>query len=337
MTTRTVSIPTGSTSRIDALVSAELGLSRTRVQALIAQGRVRVDGRVPRKSEIFRDGAEIAVDLPPPERVDIEPEDLPLAIVHEDDALCVVDKPAGMVTHPAPGHSSGTMVNALMHLVPVLSGVGGRLRPGIVHRLDRDTSGLLVVAKNDTAHHALQRSLAQREIVRRYLAATWGRIPSSRMEIDAPIGRHPKDRKRMAVVEGGRVALTLPRVLESWRCAELLEVELKTGRTHQIRVHLAHIGHPVVGDDTYGEGWERGVGGPHLRWSAELARRTPRQFLHASELGFRHPETGNTMRFRSELPDDLAGVRRWALSGGGRDGLTHGAEAVMLRHAEKGP
>ena len=217
-----------------------------------------------------------------------------------------------MVVHPAPGHRRGTLVNALLHRFPDIAGVGGRLRPGIVHRLDRDTSGLLVVAKSDAAHQGLSEALRERKVKRLYLAVSWGHLKESALTIEAPIGRDRKDRKRMAVVEEGRPGFTRVRVRERWERADVLDVALKTGRTHQIRVHLAHVGHPLVGATVYGEGWERGMGGPHQQWANELARRVPRQFLHATELGFDHPLTGERMRFTVELPADLAGVTAWA-------------------------
>ena len=299
-------------SRLDAWLSGEIGLSRTRAAALIEEGGVLLNGEAPRKSETVSEGDRIEVELPLPRPAVAEPEPLPLDIVHEDDHLLVVDKAAGMVVHPAAGHPSGTMVNALLYHVKDLSGIGGTLRPGIVHRLDRDTSGLLVVAKNDATHQALSRALKQRRVRRLYLAATWGHLPEAHLRVDEPIGRDPRHRKRMAVVETGRRAVTRIRVRERWRAAELLDVGLETGRTHQIRVHLAHLGHPVVGDRAYGAGWERGMGGPDRRWAKELARRTPRQFLHATKLGFEHPVTGESMRFRSSLPADLASVVAWA-------------------------
>jgi 23S rRNA pseudouridine1911/1915/1917 synthase len=217
-----------------------------------------------------------------------------------------------MVVHPAPGHRSGTLVNALQHQVRDLSGIGGTLRPGIVHRLDRDTSGLLVVAKDDATHQALSNALKERRIRRLYLAAAWGHLAESHLRIDAPIGRDPRNRKRMAMVEEGRRAVTRVRVRERWRSAELLEVALETGRTHQIRVHMAHIGHPIVGDTVYGVGWERGMGSQDHGWAKGLARRTPRHFLHAARLSFEHPLTGETMSFRAELPEELAEAARWA-------------------------
>ena len=289
-----------------------LSLSRTRVQKLLAEGRVTVDGRPARKSDSVEPGSRVEVRVPPPEDVEIVAEDIPLTIVHEDDALLVVDKPAGMVVHPAPGHRSGTLVNALLWHVPAIEGVGGRRRPGIVHRLDRDTSGLLVVAKTDAAHRALADALRARRVRRLYTAAAWGHLAEDQATIDAPIGRDPRDRKRMAVTPGGRRAVTRVRVRERWLRADVLSVALQTGRTHQIRVHLAHVGHPVVGDAVYGAGWARGLGGPTRRWVDDLARRTPRQYLHAAELAFEHPISGERMRFRAPLPPDLAAVADWA-------------------------
>lgn len=302
----------GEEGRLDRFVAHRLGLSRTRVQGLVAQGWVQVDGRPPRKSERLEEGAVVTVHVPPAEPVEIVPEDIPLVVVHEDAELLVVDKPAGMVVHPAPGHRSGTLVNALLHHVRDLSGVGGRLRPGIVHRLDRDTSGLLVVAKSDGAHLALSDALRRRRVKRLYRAACWGHLPEPLTTVDAPIGRDPRDRKRMAVVEAGRRAVSRVRVRERWLRADLLDVALQTGRTHQIRVHLAHLGHPVVGDRVYGAGWVRGMGGAGERWARELDRRVPRHFLHAAELVFDHPATGERMRFVSPLPADLAAAAAWA-------------------------
>jgi len=271
-----------------------------------------VDGRPPKKSEAAVPGSRIEVVVPPAEAVGIAAEDIPLDIIYEDEELAVVNKPAGMVVHPAPGHRSGTLVNALLHHMPDIEGVGGRLRPGIVHRLDRDTSGLLVVAKTDRAHRGLTDALRRRRVKRLYVTAAWGHLDESPLTIEAPIGRDRKDRKKMAVVEGGKAAHTRVRVRERWPRADLLDVALKTGRTHQIRVHLAWIGHPVVGDPVYGEGWERGMGGPDRQWALELARRTPRQFLHAAQLVFEHPVTGERLRLEAPLPADLREVAEWA-------------------------
>ena len=308
----TLTVGPDGADRLDRFVSDNLELSRTRVQKLVADGRITVDGRAAKKSETVEPGMVVDVRVPPATPVAIEPEDLPVDIVFEDEHLLVVDKAAGMVVHPAPGHRSGTLVNALLHHVPNLSGVGGRARPGIVHRLDRDTSGLLVVAKTDTAHVALAEALRERRIKRLYIAACWGHLAESPVTIEAPIGRDPNDRKHMAVVPDGRHAITRAEVRERWLRADLVDVALKTGRTHQIRVHLAHIGHPVVGDEVYAAGWERGLGGPTRRWVDELARRASRQFLHAATLVFDHPISGERMRLESPLPEDLDRIARWA-------------------------
>ncbi|MDX1568206.1 MAG: RluA family pseudouridine synthase [Longimicrobiales bacterium] len=298
--------------RLDAFLADRLSLSRTRIQKLIAADRIRVDGASPKKSAPVELGQEIVVEVPPPEPLSTEPEDIPLDIVYEDEALLVVNKPAGMVVHPAPGHPGGTLVNALLHHVDDLSGIGGKLRPGIVHRLDKDTSGLLVVAKSDRAHRSLSDQLRRREVGRLYRAASWGHLSDSPTTIDAPLGRDPRNRKRRAVVPEGKRAVTKVRVRERWVAAELLDVKLETGRTHQIRVHLAHLGHPVVGDDLYGAGWERGMSGPIRAWAREMTRRTTRMFLHATALSFLHPVRGETMRFRAPLPPELAEVADWA-------------------------
>lgn len=298
--------------RLDVFLADRMKLSRTRIQALIAEDRVQVEGSTPKKSAPVEPGQTVVVEVPPPEPLDAVAQDLPLDVVYEDEALVVIDKAAGMVVHPAPGHPDGTLVNALLHHVDDLSGIGGKLRPGIVHRLDKDTSGLLVVAKRDDVHRALSDALRKREIGRLYQAASWGHLSGSPVTIDAPIGRDPQNRKKMAVVESGRRAVTRARVRERWIAAELLDVKLQTGRTHQIRVHLAHLGHPVVGDDVYGPGWEKGMSGPVRGWARKLARRAERQFLHAAALEFVHPLTGERMRFRAPLPPDLAAVAEWA-------------------------
>ncbi len=307
---------------------------------------MRVDGHLVRKSETVSGGQVIEVEIPPPEPVEASAEDLPLDVVYEDRALLVVNKAAGMVVHPAPGHRSGTLVNALLHHVADLSGIGGRIRPGIVHRLDRDTSGLLVVAKGDEAHIALSNAIRKHEVRRIYRAVAWGHLPRSPDTIDAPIGRDPRDRKRMAVVEGGRRAITRVRVRERWRAAEYLDVSLKTGRTHQIRVHLTHIGHPVVGDRVYGGSWGRGMSGPSRAWAGALDRMAGRQLLHASDLVFRHPLSGEEMRFHAPLPPDMASVVRWAREGeessgepggGGRGEGAEAPEAVKTEDPAREP
>ena len=312
----------GAGSRLDSWVAAQLALSRSRAARLIEEGRVLVNGAPRRKSEVVSEGDRIEVGLPEPRAPTLQAEPIPLEIVYEDEHLLVVDKEAGMVVHPAPGHRSGTMANALLHHLRAFPPSGEGLRPGIVHRLDRDTSGLLVVAKEERTHWELSEALKARRIRRVYLAASWGHLSRRHLSVDEPIGRDARDRKKMAVRESGRRAVTRIRVRESWKAAELLDVALETGRTHQIRVHLAHIGHPVVGDAVYGAGRERGMGGLGRAWARELAEKCPRQFLHAARLGFDHPATGESMRFHSPLPPDLKTVAVWALGqepdGGGQ-------------------
>ena len=302
----------GARGRLDTYLAARLGLSRSRVAALLADGNILVEGRAAKKSDPVRPGQEVEARLPAPTPAAAEPQDIPLDIVHQDRDLAVVNKQAGLVVHPAPGHPDGTLVNALLHHLGDLSGIGGTLRPGIVHRLDRDTSGLMVVAKSDRAHQALAAALKARTVKRTYLAALWGAPSEPRVTVDRPIGRHPRNRVRMAVVPGGRPSRTRFRRLEIWPAACLCEAELDTGRTHQIRVHAAAIGHPVVGDALYGAGRERGFAGDRRAWAIALARRAARQFLHAQGLAFAHPVTREPMTFRAPLPPDLAAVRAWA-------------------------
>jgi 23S rRNA pseudouridine1911/1915/1917 synthase len=301
------------TERLDAYLARVLPeLSRSRAAQLIAAGHVRLNGRAAKKSEKPAVGDEIEVAVPPPEATALEAEPIALDIRYEDADLLVVDKPAGLVVHPSAGHATGTLVHALLHHVKDLSGIGGVLRPGIVHRLDKDTSGLLLVAKHDQSHRALSAALKRREIRRVYLAASWGHLTRERITVDAPIARSPRHRQRMAVVASGRPAVTHLERLERWRGADFLRVELETGRTHQIRVHLLSIGHPVVGDRAYGTGAARGMSGPAHAWSHAFVKRVPRQFLHATQLEFTHPGNGQRMRFESPLPSDLAEAAEWA-------------------------
>ncbi|HET7631721.1 MAG TPA: RluA family pseudouridine synthase [Gemmatimonadaceae bacterium] len=281
--------------RLDVLVAGQLDLSRTQAATLIAGGHVLVDGRRERASFRAEPGAAVDVTIPPPVRRDVQAEDIPLTVVYEDDDLLVVDKPAGMVVHPAPGHWSGTLVNALKGRGGALSAGAGEDRAGIVHRLDKETSGLLLVARTDRAHRVLGAALGRREVVRRYAALSWGHLAADRLTVDKPLGRDPNDRKRMAVVADGRAAKTTFYRLARFDAVDLLRAHLHTGRTHQIRVHLASIGHPVVGDDTYGGGGGR-----------RLVKLAPtRHFLHAAWLAFRHPVTGDPVELRSPLPEDL--------------------------------
>jgi 23S rRNA pseudouridine1911/1915/1917 synthase len=302
--------------RLDSWLAARLDVSRSRATQLIEQGRVTLNGAVPRKRDRPVPGDRVAVVIPAPAPSPLTPEAIPFTIVHQDDDLLVIDKPPGLVVHPAPGNPTGTLVNALLHAVDDLSGIGGVLRPGIVHRLDKDTSGLMIVAKHDEAHRTLSEALKRREIRRAYLAAAWGHLAEDEVGVDAPIGRHPTLRRRMAVVPDGRPSRTRFIRLERWRAADLVRAELETGRTHQIRVHLLHLGHPVVGDRTYAPERHKGFGGPERGWAAGLARRVGRQFLHATELRFTHPRTGEAMRFDSPLPPDLAEAAEWARAAG---------------------
>jgi 23S rRNA pseudouridine1911/1915/1917 synthase len=283
--------------RLDALLAQRLALSRTQAATLIANGRVLVSGRRERASYRARAGDAIAVEIPPPPGREIVPESIPLDVVFEDEWLVVVDKAAGMVVHPAPGNWSGTLVHALMGRGGDLSGEGGEDRAGIVHRLDKDTSGLLLVAKDDRAHRLLSAAIASRQVVRRYAALAWGHLAQDAITVDRPVGRDPRDRKRMAIVRDGRAAKTDFARIARYDAADLLRAHLHTGRTHQIRVHLASIGHPVVGDDVYGGGGGRKLVGLPPR----------RHFLHAAWLRFRHPITGAAMELRSPLPADLRG------------------------------
>ncbi|MBW3552030.1 MAG: RluA family pseudouridine synthase [Gemmatimonadetes bacterium] len=309
-------VPAGAAGqRIDAHIAAQLPeLSRSRVAQLMESGNVRLNGAVPRKSERVAEGDVIELEVPPLQPSVIEPEAIPLEIVYEDRDLLVVNKPAGLVVHPAPGHRSGTLVNALLHHVEDLSGIGGVKRPGIVHRLDKDTSGLMIVAKHDRAHRRLSGALKRRDINRVYLAACWGHLQEDRQTVDAPLARSRSDRKKIAVAESGRRAVTHFTRVERWVAADLLEARLETGRTHQIRVHLAHLGHPVVGDEVYGGGGARGISGTGRGWARELEARVPRQFLHAARLAFDHPRTGERIDLEARLPPDLAGAAEWARS-----------------------
>jgi 23S rRNA pseudouridine1911/1915/1917 synthase len=293
------------TERLDRFLADQLGLSRTQAARLVADKAVEVDGKTARASRLLSRGERVTVHLPehePPRT--LRPSPIPLSIVHEDEHLAVIDKPAGLVVHPAPGHWDDTLVNALVARGTTLSG-GAEGRPGIVHRLDRDTSGLMVVAKTDLAHRRLGAAIAARQIRRTYAALAWGHLDESPTVIEAPIARHPQDRKRMAVAPLGRPARTDASVVARFDAADLLRLELHTGRTHQIRVHLQLIGHPIVGDPVYGGGGSRRISGPARRGAERLERATPRQALHAAALAFRHPATGEPLEFHSEWPADL--------------------------------
>jgi 23S rRNA pseudouridine1911/1915/1917 synthase len=311
--------------RLDLVLSGHMPeLSRSRIQKSIRAGDVRVDGEsVAKVAARVHGGARITLDISPPRPVDVRPEAIPLDIAYEDEHLVVVNKPAGMVVHPAPGHDSGTLVNALLAHCRDLSGIGGVLRPGIVHRLDAGTSGLLVAAKNDETHISLSRQLAARTVSRIYFAVVWGEMPAGEGVLEYAIGRSPRDRKKMAVVrEGGREAVTSYYVLDTYRPFQYIRIKLGTGRTHQIRVHLSYIGHPVLGDPVYGG--RRLRKGSGARGEFESAKRTlsriDRQALHAGELSFVHPATGERVTFTAPAPDDFQSVldilRNAAPSGG---------------------
>ena len=295
-------------ARLDAFLAAVLpDRSRSQIQRLIKDGHVSASnavggGAALRPSTPVKAGQRFHVELPEAVAATADAEDLPLTILYEDADVVVIDKPAGMVVHPGAGHASGTVVNALLHHVEDLSGVGGELRPGIVHRLDRGTSGVMVAAKNDAAHHELARQFADREVEKEYIALVWGLVQQGR-RIDAAIGRDPKDRQKMSTrARRARSAVTRVTKAEHLRGVTLAHVTIATGRTHQIRVHLSAIGHPIVGDQTYG--------GVHRRVADDVraVQRLERPFLHAARLVFTHPTEGRRMEFTSPLPADLQEV-----------------------------
>ena len=279
--------------RLDAFLASSLdGLTRSQATRLIESGEVAVNGRAVSKSYKLAGGEDIAVTLPEPEPVEAVPQDIPLDVVYEDADVIVVNKPSGMVVHPAPGHPDGTLVNALLyHCAGTLSGIGGALRPGIVHRIDRDTSGLIIAAKNDAAHQYLSAQLADHTLARTYECIVVGALREDRGTVDAPIARHPTDRKRMAVVAGGREAVTHWEVIARYPGYTHVRCRLETGRTHQIRVHMAYIGHPILGDTVYGAKKEvPGLTG---------------QCLHAVGLRFLHPRTHEIVELSCPLPDEF--------------------------------
>ena len=292
-------------ARLDAWLASQPelaadGLSRSRLQALAAEGNVTVNGDPARPSQRLRPGDVVIVSVPPARSpADLIPQDIPLSIIYEDSHLVVVDKPSGLPVHPGPGHPDGTLVNALLAHCPDIRGIGGELRPGIVHRLDRDTSGLLVVAKSQTAQQNLTEQMQRRAMLKEYLAVAVGLVTPESGTVDAPIGRDPRHRQRMAVSAGGRDARTHYETLAELPGHTLLQLRLETGRTHQIRVHLAWLGYPVLGDEVYGKA------------SGLLCR----QFLHAARLGFHHPVSGEWSEHRAELPEELQSVLQQLQSG----------------------
>ena len=290
-----VTVDADDAPRLDLLVAQITALSRNQCATLITEGRVTVDGRRERASFKAPRGARVIVDVPPPPGREVIPEDIPVDVVFEDEHLIVVNKAAGMVVHPAPGNWSGTLVNALKGRGQGLAEGDAEERQGLVHRLDKDTSGLMVVAKTDQALRVLSKAIAERNVTRRYAALSWGHLPSDTLTVDEPIGRDPNDRIKMAVVASGRPARTDFIRLGRFSSTELLRCQLHTGRTHQIRVHLAAIGHPVVGDDIYGGGGARRIVGLPPQ----------RHFLHAAWLVFNHPVSGAQLEFRAPLPEEL--------------------------------
>ena len=284
--------------RLDVFCARAGDMTRSAAQRMIAEGDIRLNGGPAKANQKLKINDKVTVLLRPAAEVDIVPEDIPIDIVYEDNDIAVIDKPKGMVVHPAPGNPSGTLVNALMYHLSGLSGIGGELRPGIVHRIDKLTSGLIVVAKNDMAHTSLAAQLKEHSARRTYIAIVDGNIKEDSGTIDAPIGRHPVDRKRMAVVKDGREAVTHWRVLERYGVYTLVEARLETGRTHQIRVHMAHIKHPVAGDVVYGSAKPRlGLEG---------------QALHAARLELTHPATGERMTFKAKVPEYFASALKKA-------------------------
>ncbi len=280
----------GTEGRLDQFLAAQgLGLTRSRLHALIEEGQVQLNGSWAKPAQRLRAGDQVSLTVPPPRELDLIPQDIPISLVYQDDQLIVLDKPAGLSVHPGPGHPDGTLVNALLARCSDIRGIGGAIRPGIVHRLDKDTSGLMVVAKTDQAHQSLSQQIKDRQATKGYLAVATGGLTPSQGTIEAPIGRDPRNRKRMAVVPGGRAARTHYRVIHNYTGCQLVELYLESGRTHQIRVHLAHLGHALLGDRLYGRG-------------SPLVQR---HFLHAHHLGFAHPRSGEPVEFRCGLPQDL--------------------------------
>ncbi|MDI3478221.1 MAG: rRNA synthase [Thermoanaerobacterium sp.] len=275
--------------RIDSFLASELDYTRSYLKKLILNGLVKVNGSSIKPNYKLKEGDSVDVNIPEAEEIDLMPENIPLDIIYEDDDIIVINKPQGMVVHPAPGNYSGTLVNALLYHCKNLSGINGELRPGIVHRLDKDTSGVMVVAKNDKAHLDLSNQIKERTILKKYIAIVEGVIKDDEGSIEAPIGRDHVERKKMAVTEDGRYALTLYKVLERYKNNSLIEATIKTGRTHQIRVHMSYIGHPIVGDEVYG----------YKKQRFNLLG----QALHSKLLGLVHPSKKIYMEFEAPIPE----------------------------------
>jgi 23S rRNA pseudouridine1911/1915/1917 synthase len=300
--------PQDRNQRLDTFIAGRLApLSRSQITTLIQDGHVRVDDALRKPGCKVKPGDVVVVHVPPPVSTTLTPEAIRLDILHEDDSLIVINKPAGMVVHPAAGHWTGTLVNALLHHCPDLLAIGGEKRPGIVHRLDKDTTGVLVVAKNDPVHQALADQFKMRQVQKNYLAIVRGRVQAATGQIDLPVGRHPVERKKMSTISRhGRPALTLWRVVERFAYATLLEIDLKTGRTHQIRVHCAAMGHPVLGDEMYGRQKIPAVGSRDSNGLRGLLVAVQRQLLHAARIVFTHPVTGRPLAVEAPLPADMA-------------------------------
>lgn len=294
MTTRTVKLEfsiTADESRLDQYLSGQdTGLNRSQLRRLIVDGQVLVNGAQSKPSNKVRNGDLVSLSVPPPRESSLVAQDIPVTVVYQDENLVVIDKPPGLAVHPGPGHPDKTLVNALLAMCPDIQGIGGEIRPGIVHRLDKNTSGLMVAAKTHRAHNDLSAQIKARQATKGYLALVEGVPKPPEGKINAPVGRHPRRRTRMAVVVGGKEARTSYKVREQFQGHSLLEIYLETGRTHQIRVHMAHIGHPLVGDIVYGK-------------ASPLVER---QFLHAFHLRFKHPSNGEPLEFQIGLPVDLS-------------------------------
>ena len=294
--------------RLDQYVANKLEKkTRSQIQKLIKEGDITVDNKTVKPSYQVVGGERILINLPPPKQSDLLPENIPLDIVYEDKSIIIVNKNPGMVVHPAYGNLSGTLVNALIFHCQQLSEINGEFRPGIVHRLDKNTSGLLIIAKNDFVHSQLSSQFSNRTINREYRAIVWGHLKENHGRIETLINRSSKDRTRMVVAKQGKIAITNYEIIEEYSIASLLKIKLETGRTHQIRVHLSSIGHPVVGDDTYGGRNKQiiNLNQKNQRLAREILNTIPRQALHAKTIGFFHPETETDMSFDSEIPFDM--------------------------------